>query len=232
MALSKSFQKGQIVLACQMCEEESKIKWKCLLCNFLMCDKCKKIHQKVKSTEEHKIVDLKNIALEQRQLEHIHDFNNIKCDRHSGKICCLFCTKCEEVVCPLCITNAHNTHNMIEISEGFKNSLEVLRDLHDSTVENLTKLTTKRVTLQSLKTEVKARYSEEKQGILHQEKVLNELVHEQSEKLLNKLDARLNKMTISMQADENHTNEEYKAIELRKQNFPGCYRLKQCTKGL
>ncbi|CAC5407881.1 unnamed protein product [Mytilus coruscus] len=108
---------------------------------------------------------------------------------------------------------------MIEISEAFKVAIEVLRDLHVSTDEDLTKLTTKRVTLQSIKTEVQARYSEEKQGILHQEKILNELVHEQSEKLISKLDVRLNKMTISMQADEYQTNEDYRATESRNQIF-------------
>ncbi|CAG2221947.1 unnamed protein product [Mytilus edulis] len=108
---------------------------------------------------------------------------------------------------------------MIEISKGFKVAMEVLRDLHASTDEDLTKLKTKRVTLQSLKTEVHSRYSEEKQGILQQEKVFYELVHKQSEKLLTTLDEGLNKITISMQANENQTNKDYKAAESRKQIF-------------
>ncbi|VDI75814.1 Hypothetical predicted protein [Mytilus galloprovincialis] len=178
MALSKSFQKGQTILACQMCEEEK-----------------------------------------QKPSGQIHDFNNIKCDRHAGKICCLFCTDCEEVVCPLCITKAHNTHYMIELSEGFKVAMEVLRDLHASKDEDLTKLNTQRMTLQTIKTEVQARYSEEKRGILHQEKVLTELVHEQSEKLISKLDARLNKIAISIQSDEHQTNADYRATESRNQIF-------------
>ncbi|CAC5407882.1 unnamed protein product [Mytilus coruscus] len=215
MALSKTLQKGQTVLACQMCEEESKIKWKCLLCNFLMCDKCRKIHQKVKSSEEHKIVDLKSIASEEKPLGHIHDFYNIKCDKHSGKICCLFCKECEEVVCPLCITNAHNTHNMTEISAGFKVAMEVLRDLHACTNQDLTLLTTNMDTIQKIKTENLSSYSEKKQAILNQEKVLKDTIHEQSENLLSQLDDRVNNMNKPLQADGKKTKEDFEATALR-----------------
>ncbi|CAC5407883.1 unnamed protein product [Mytilus coruscus] len=211
MALLKSLQKGQTVLACQMCEEESKIKWKCLLCNFLMCDKCRKIHEKFKSSEDHKIVDLKNIASEQKQLGHIYDFNNIKCDKHAGKICCLYCTECEEVVCPLCISNAHNTHNMTEISEGFKVAMEVLRDLQASSDQDLTTLRTNMETLQKIKTERLSSYSEKKEAILQQEKVFKDIIHEQSENLLSQLD---DNMIEPLQADGNKIKEDFKTIEL------------------
>ncbi|VDI41501.1 Hypothetical predicted protein [Mytilus galloprovincialis] len=212
MALSKSFKKGQTVLACQMCEEESKIQWKCLLCNFLMCDKCRKIHEKFKSSEEHNIVDLKSIASEQNTSGQIPNFNNIKCDKHSGKICCLYCTECEEVVCPLCIANNHNTHNMIEISEGFKVAMEVLRDMQASTDRDLTTLRTNMETLQKIKAERVSSYSEKKEAILQQEKVLKDIIHEHSENLLSQLD---DNMIEPLQADGNKTKKDFNATALR-----------------
>ena len=62
MAYAQSVQKAQMILHCQLCEENSKIQWKCITCDFLICLKCMKIHEKVKSAEKHCIISLKDIA--------------------------------------------------------------------------------------------------------------------------------------------------------------------------
>ena len=120
-------QEGQIPLMCQLCEESNQIKWKCLQCHFLLCTKCKNIHKKVKSSDQHNIVDINDTAIYEQSSETDPDYGHIKCKNHEGQNCCLFCKECEEVVCPLCIAKTHNKHNMTEIKEGYKTSLMTLK---------------------------------------------------------------------------------------------------------
>ncbi|VDH97205.1 Hypothetical predicted protein [Mytilus galloprovincialis] len=64
MALSKSMQKAQIPLPCELCEIETKIQWKCIDCILLLCDKCKnKVHSKFKKAKDHKIITIKEVGL-------------------------------------------------------------------------------------------------------------------------------------------------------------------------
>ncbi|CAG2253483.1 unnamed protein product [Mytilus edulis] len=65
-------------MLCQLCEESNKIKWKCLQCDFLLCTKCQKIHNKVKSTDQHTIIDIKDIASQKQEAKVNTDFSALK----------------------------------------------------------------------------------------------------------------------------------------------------------
>lgn len=67
VAISRSLQEAQAPIPCQLCEESNEIQWKCLQCDSLMCSKCRKIHQKVRSSNQHKIIDINYIAEYQQQ---------------------------------------------------------------------------------------------------------------------------------------------------------------------
>ncbi|XP_071136653.1 E3 ubiquitin-protein ligase TRIM71-like [Mytilus edulis] len=216
MSFSKYSNIRQTVVPCQMCEEENRIQWKCLQCNFFICDKCRKIHQKFKSSEEHKIVDIRHYPYELKEWGQFNDFNNIKCDKHIGKICCLFCKYCQEVVCPLCITKVHNTHEMTEISEGFNWTKQFLLESCSRTDQNLKTTTTHMLNLQKIRTEQHSKYSMEKQRIHNQESMLHKIIKEQSGELLNKLDARWESLITPIQFDENNVKEEEKELQTQK----------------
>lgn len=110
MATSKphsgSFRKEQTALVCQLCENEPKIKWKCLQCSLMMCQRCRdKVHPKFKSAESHQILDLKDVG--KLKFEEEVDFSQFKCDQHSGQACCLFCEGCKIMICPRCVAGIH-----------------------------------------------------------------------------------------------------------------------------
>ncbi|VDI73086.1 Hypothetical predicted protein [Mytilus galloprovincialis] len=80
MAVSESVRRGQAPVTCNLCENGTKIKWKCLNCDLLMCTKCKeKIHVKFKSAKEHTVLDIKQVGLHREVL----DFSDLKCTEHS-----------------------------------------------------------------------------------------------------------------------------------------------------
>ncbi|XP_052058827.1 uncharacterized protein LOC127699125 [Mytilus californianus] len=216
MALSKSFQKGQIPICCQLCEESSEIKWKCLLCDFLLCTKCQKLHKKVKSTDQHTIIDIKDIAVYQQQIKDNPDFSSIPCEIHSGQNCCLFCQTCDEVVCPLCIAKTHNKHNMIELAEGYKITLKTIKTFNSELEVKLTDYVKGITKLHSLKSFEDAKYETEKQKILSREKVLTEEVEKHTKKILKELDKRKEDVNKSINDEEDKSHKIKEDLEFRK----------------
>lgn len=63
MAFSMSLAKDQDIAKCYLCETETNLKWRCVECDFLMCNNCQeKIHSKFKYAQTHKIIDIKDIG--------------------------------------------------------------------------------------------------------------------------------------------------------------------------
>ncbi|XP_071161346.1 uncharacterized protein [Mytilus edulis] len=108
---------GQVPVFCSLCEENTEIKWKCLNCDMLMCDKCKeKIHVKFKFAKDHKVVSIEEVGLHKDEI----DFSNISCNKHPLQSCVMFCKSCIHLVCPLCISETHNGHGLVTIREGYE----------------------------------------------------------------------------------------------------------------
>ncbi|XP_063418717.1 uncharacterized protein LOC134701493 [Mytilus trossulus] len=217
MALSKSFQMGQIPMLCQLCEESSEIKWKCLLCDFLLCTKCQKIHKKVKSTDQHTIIDIKDIAV--YQVKDQQDFSHIPCEIHCGQLCCLFCQTCEEVVCPLCIANTHNKHSMIELAEGYKLTLKTIQTFNSELEVKLTDYVKEISKLHSIKDFEGVKYETGKQKILSREKVLKEEVEKHTQKLLDEFDQRKEHLNKSVNDEEIKSHKTKRDLEFRKESL-------------
>ncbi|XP_063402663.1 uncharacterized protein LOC134686805 [Mytilus trossulus] len=108
---------GQVPVSCSLCEENTRIEWKCLNCDMLMCDKCKeKIHVKFKFAKDHKVVSIAEVGLHKDEI----DFSNISCSKHPVQSCVMFCKSCIYLVCPLCISETHNGHGLVTIREGYE----------------------------------------------------------------------------------------------------------------
>lgn len=144
MAFKQSTLKAQIPIRCQFCEVETKIEWKCLDCSLLMCHRCKeKVHLKIKSTSDHRIIDIKDLGLCQQSTEHFK-LSDIKCQEHAGQVCCLFCQTCEQFICLKCLTKVHRGHEVMEeeeykaemIRQEFKTSSKFESKLSKLTVSN------------------------------------------------------------------------------------------------
>ncbi|XP_063402220.1 uncharacterized protein LOC134686485 [Mytilus trossulus] len=108
---------GQVSVSCSLCEENTKIEWKCLNCDMLMCEKCKeKIHVKFKFAKDHKVVSIQEVGLHAEEV----DFSSISCQNHLKQTCFMFCKSCDCLVCPLCISETHNGHGLVAIKEGYE----------------------------------------------------------------------------------------------------------------
>ncbi|XP_063434238.1 uncharacterized protein LOC134715753 [Mytilus trossulus] len=219
MALSKSFQKGQVPMLCQMCEESQDIKWKCLQCDFLLCTKCQKLHKKVKSTDQHIIIDIKDISSHQQQIKDKLDLSNIQCGIHSEHNCFLFCQSCEVVVCPLCITQIHNKHTMVELAEGYQLTLKSMKMFNSEIEEEIDQNEEVLSELEILKSSEDRKYELEKQNILNREKVLKDEVEKHTNKLLKELDQKKEILMQSVNNARNKSQKINKDLDLRRKNL-------------
>ncbi|XP_071161630.1 uncharacterized protein [Mytilus edulis] len=219
MALSKSLQSGQAPLACQMCEESNEIKWKCLLCDFLLCTKCQTLHKKVKSTDQHTIIDIKDIASHQYQSKDKIDFNNIPCGIHVGQNCFLYCQSCEAVVCPLCITKLHNKHNMIELAKGYELTIKTVKMFNSEIDQKLVQNGKVLSEIGIFKSSEDSKYELEKQKILSREKHMKNEVEKHTNKLLKELDQRKEILMKSVNDAENRSENINQDLDFRKKNL-------------
>ncbi|XP_063418709.1 E3 ubiquitin-protein ligase TRIM45-like [Mytilus trossulus] len=219
MALSNSLQSGQIPMLCQMCEESNEIKWKCIQCNFLLCTKCQKLHKKVKSDNQHTIIDIMDIATHQEEVNDQPDINNIPCSVHNGQNCCLFCQTCEEVICPLCILSTHAKHKMTKLDEGYKLTLKAIKNFHSEVEETI--LQTEKVLsrLNVKESSEISKYETERQKILKRERVLKKEVEKHTKNLLTELDQRRDPLMTSVQDEKNKSEKMKKDLENRRESL-------------
>ncbi|CAC5418608.1 unnamed protein product [Mytilus coruscus] len=173
-----------------MCEESNEIKWKCLQCDFLLCTKCQKLHKKVKTTNQHAIIDIEEIASHQQHIKDKLDNSNIPCRIHSGQNFSLFCKSCKEVVCSLCFIQNHNKHNITEFAEGYCLMVDTMKTVNSEKLEqNVGK------------------------------NVLKEEIENHTKKLLKELDQRREVVMKSVNDAENISQKIIKDLDLRKKHL-------------
>lgn len=196
--MASSSSEIQTPINCQFCETEKLIKWKCIDCELLICDKCKdKIHLKIKGGQEHRILDIKEIGDQPEEL----DFTNLKCQEHSGNNKCLFCKTCDILVCPVCIAKLHKMHDLVEIQEEYNVRISRLRQGQGKVQRYKIKLDTDLNHLKQIQTADHSKYSKVKEDILAQEKSLNDALRKYALMLIDELDEH--KKAISESTDMN-----------------------------
>ncbi|XP_071137202.1 uncharacterized protein [Mytilus edulis] len=216
MAFSQSLKRGQAPATCNFCEEDTKIKWKCINCDVLMCAKCKdKIHAKLKNSKDHNVIDIKEVGIYQGEL----DFSVLKCEEHTGQSAVMFCTSCDRLVCTSCISKIHNGHGLVEISEGYNLKLEKLKTEKTEAQKQLEELTKekekvspvdikdneqyknliRKIEAQNIEIKTSAdKYSEELKGELKRK--WNEFQVGKATKKLEKVEDNLNKLILNVEA--------------------------------
>ena len=137
MTFSQSIRKEQAPKSCDLCLTDTNIKWRCQNCQSYMCEKCKNIHQRVQTTIEHKIIDIKTCGGVVDVQPTVICTDNIPCQIHKSKLSCMFCQTCGVLVCSNCIFSSHKMHDLEPIDQVCMERIEKLEEIVDKISQNL-----------------------------------------------------------------------------------------------
>ena len=212
MASSHSIGKGQTALVCQLCENDPKIKWKCMDCGLLMCQRCRdKVHPKFPLAKDHIIIDIKDIH--QHQSEPKLDFTQLKCGVHTGHMSYLYCNTCDELVCPLCIAKTHKKqHDLIEISEGYQIRAEKIRNGQKNIDQKIQLQIKGEEDFGKIKLQEHTKFEKTRKEILDFEKALSAAVNAHVYKLLSELDQQWRDMSKFIEEETNKVKKNQKTL--------------------
>ncbi|XP_071160824.1 uncharacterized protein [Mytilus edulis] len=133
MAYSQPTDEAQTPAVCQFCEESTDLRWKCINCDVFMCQLCiTKIHKKIKSSDHHELINLKDFGTEDAaRTIHKVDLKSMPCTIHSDQICCAFCTDCDQPVCLDCLIESHQNHKYRKLNEVYDTAISEMKDLQN-----------------------------------------------------------------------------------------------------
>ncbi|VDI04245.1 tripartite motif-containing protein 71 [Mytilus galloprovincialis] len=191
---------GQVPVSCNLCEENTRIEWKCLNCDMLMCDKCKeKIHVKFKFAKDHKVVSIQEVGLHAEEV----DFSSISCKNHSKQICFMFCKSCDCLVCPLCISETHNGHGLVAIKEGYEIHSNKLKTGQNNIKTKIVQLKKRKAEVKNIETTEHSRLENTLKKIETQKNVLKNEVDKHIENLKSKVMKRWEALRLTTKKEEN-----------------------------
>ncbi|XP_076104945.1 uncharacterized protein LOC143073356 [Mytilus galloprovincialis] len=200
MAFSQSVRKGQIPINCGLCETDRPIKWKCLDCDLLLCNHCKeKVHLRVKTAKDHRIIDIKEIGLHKEEL----DFANIPCQDHTGQYTCLYCKTCDTLVCPTCVAKVHKKHDLTEIQEGYDIKIDKLKKGQSKIQKNRKEIVLRKEQISKLLLAESTKYNQVTQYINEHEHSVKATVERYFKKLRDELDQNQSTVSNTIKSDLN-----------------------------
>ncbi|XP_052068128.1 uncharacterized protein LOC127707569 [Mytilus californianus] len=216
MAYSMSLGKGQAPVPCQFCENERKITNKCLNCNLLMCENCSvKLHAKVKGADDHTIVNIRSLG-PQHSLE-FKDFSRINCRKHPIQTACLFCTTCDQSVCPTCVLKVHKKHNIEEFQNVYELKVERLHCGQGKVEKDNTELERRFKNLDDFKTVENIRLSNIRENILDRATLIKSEIDEYVSKLITEVDEENTKFYITVHTEQSKIDDTKKKLNAHRQ---------------
>ncbi|XP_021357136.1 transcription intermediary factor 1-beta-like [Mizuhopecten yessoensis] len=131
MASNRSVRRAQepVTYTCDLCDSEDGVRWYCNDCRENLCDRCKEIHTRGRKTKNDDVVSIGKATRQgDKPLSEV-------CKLHLGKLCDMFCSDCNELICSICLSKNHKQHNwnlfedeLFVKKEHFKEHMTTLAD--------------------------------------------------------------------------------------------------------
>ncbi|VDI48410.1 Hypothetical predicted protein [Mytilus galloprovincialis] len=181
---------AQNLMVCQFCETSNEPKYKCVNCDLILCEGCKiKIHTKIRKTEIHQVLDLKEFSNlgASETIRHL-ELKDIQCSVHNAEQCIIYCENCKVLLCAVCLLESHQTHTLAKIAEVYHKKVKELQELENKIHQELPFYADLEKELKQTKSVENDQYNEIKQRILKKESELKENITKQRENLITELD--------------------------------------------
>ena len=95
---------------CEQCSDDTAVTF-CCECWLFLCDFCKTAHKRIKSTSQHKLVNIGKESVSQLSIKlPTMKHQAVYCIQHSEKLT-YYCRDCNKLVCQICLSIHHKSHN-------------------------------------------------------------------------------------------------------------------------
>lgn len=169
-SFSSSIQKAQILTVCHYCEA-SCIKWKCINCDWFMCQTCiPKYHSNIPLFKKtHEVVTLSDYgSVETNEVIRKVDLTKLDCTVHSREVCVNYCKDCDRPLCSDCLiehVKDHKDHDFCKLEQFYNEKLKDIKEMKTKLESDIPHFTEKEETLQQMLAEGNKQYSENRQKI-------------------------------------------------------------------
>lgn len=99
----------QVSLSCAVCFTRKNLKYRCLECNVVLCEKCKYTHSFSASNSSHNVLSFDSITMNNCTE---HEIRKMHCKKHNTKTYSLFCQTCKILICEDCFVESHSTYHI------------------------------------------------------------------------------------------------------------------------
>ncbi|CAC5374364.1 unnamed protein product [Mytilus coruscus] len=104
----------QVSIFCTVCGTRKNLKYRCMECNIITCEKCKDIHSISPSNSSHTILSFDSIITNNCTE---YEIRKMHCKKHNTKKYSSFCQTCKFLICEYCFTESHSYHRSIDIDK-------------------------------------------------------------------------------------------------------------------
>ncbi|XP_021352301.1 uncharacterized protein LOC110449641 [Mizuhopecten yessoensis] len=124
MASNRSVRRAQepVTYTCALCDSEDGVRWYCNDCQENLCDRCKETHIRGRKTKSDDVV-----AIGEANRQGDKPVPEV-CKLHSGKLCDLYCSDCNLLICSMCLSKTHKHHNWKHFEDEFSIKKQHLKE--------------------------------------------------------------------------------------------------------
>ncbi|XP_021357038.1 uncharacterized protein LOC110452714 [Mizuhopecten yessoensis] len=124
MARNRSVRRAQepVTYTCALCDSEYGVRWYCNECQENLCDRCKEFHKRGMKTKNDDVVSIGEAN------RHCGKPVPEVCKLHPGKLCDLYCSDCNLLICSMCLSKPHKHHNWKHFEDEFSIKKQHLKE--------------------------------------------------------------------------------------------------------
>ena len=165
--------------SCKSQKKSAKALFYCANCSINYCDSCTKKHNKNPIFKNHQMID----KSEQTSTDAL-------CSVHKGEHVKFFCRSCQRAACTLCVVNAHERHDVMDLTDALKSHRGDIESLLRSVETKIQQLNEREKELNDIRNASLAACEQAELAIKERTQELLEEIRAQEKSLLKELSER------------------------------------------
>ena len=169
---------GNDIVICDICEDAPAL-YKCSECNEFFCERCSRLHLRMKMGKDHHISYLSSVKTVNEKLK-----IRVYCDIHDHEEIRFHCKKCDMSICRDCKVIAHEGHQTTSLTEAVDERKERVSNAMTTAKGHLARLKTESNEIRNKKSSLGEEMRQLESEIRQHCNRIKDVVDEQGERLI------------------------------------------------